>query len=279
MDILSVNADSKLLEVASSIGQSPISWQGWLCLYIHVEDIDDHIYEDCLLWTKSIVESYLKDLEGRVYFCNNKTIHILCKSGTKKVLEQTGQQICDLIYSESALVANYKIYELEQTGFEYAQTVLKETDNIFSMPHSVAEKQGDPSLKEPHHDCNTKSQQECPRVLLVEDDPVTRWMVRNTLKFECEFATAPTANKAFGMYTSYQPDVVFLDIDLPDKNGYTVLEWIMNNDPGARVVMFSSNNHLDNITGALDEGATGFIAKPFLKEDLLHYVRGHENRA
>ncbi|HOO82434.1 MAG TPA: response regulator [Alphaproteobacteria bacterium] len=74
------------------------------------------------------------------------------------------------------------------------------------------------------------------RVLLVEDDPVTRWMVRSALKKECEFVTAQSANNAFGLYASYQPDVVFLDIDLPDGNGHDVLKWIMRNDPGACVV-------------------------------------------
>ena len=111
-----------------------------------------------------------------------------------------------------------------------------------------------------------------PLVLLVEDDPVTRWLVRNALKENCDLATAPTANKAFSMYSSYQPDIVFLDVNLPDKNGYEVLNWVMRNDPGANVVMFSSQDSMDNITQALECGARGFIGKPFVKEQLLGYV-------
>jgi len=76
-------------------------------------------------------------------------------------------------------------------------------------------------------------------------------------------------------YMTYQPDVVFLDINLPDKNGYEVLQWIMRNDPGANVVMFSSNDHMDNITDALDAGASGFIGKPFIKKQLLDYIQGN----
>lgn len=87
--------------------------------------------------------------------------------------------------------------------------------------------------------------------------------------------TAPTAHQAFAKFQAFQPDVVFLDIDLPDKNGREVLSWIMHNDPGVTVVMFSSNSSLDNISQSIEEGASGFIAKPFLKESLLHYIRNH----
>jgi DNA-binding response OmpR family regulator len=42
--------------------------------------------------------------------------------------------------------------------------------------------------------------------------------------------------------------------------------------------MFSSNDHLDNIANSLEDGATGFIPKPFLKEQLLHYIQAYEAR-
>ena len=100
-------------------------------------------------------------------------------------------------------------------------------------------------------------------------------MVRNSLKDICDFATASTARKAYAMYTSYQPDVVFLDINLPDKDGRIVLKWVIEHDPGACVVMFSSEDSLENITECLNNGASGFVTKPFLREDLIHYVRPH----
>ena len=100
-------------------------------------------------------------------------------------------------------------------------------------------------------------------------------MVRKALKDECELVTAPEGNKVFSLYASYQPDIVFLDINLPDLNGYDVLDWIMNNDPGACVVMFSSNNDMDNIVSCMGYGAKGFVSKPFSKDKLLHYIHHH----
>ncbi len=281
MEILSVNAQTKLTGVVSAIGRNPLSWQGWFSLHITMANLDDDRQQECLLWTKSIIESYLQDTEGRVFFCGNNHIHILCKSTGQAILEETGTQICELFYAENGMLATYQIYNLATDGFSYAQRVLEENDDIFSIPVSALsglENSIENKISEIGRigaEKRVMNHQDYTKVLLVEDDPVTRWMVRNALKYECQFATAPTANKAFAMYSSYQPDIVFLDINLPDKNGYEVLEWIMRNDPGACVVMFSSNDNLDNITGALEDGASGFIAKPFLKESLLHYIHNH----
>lgn len=272
MRILSINADQKLVSVVSSVGRNPQSWDGWFCLQIKGEDIEDDLYQECLLCTKSIVESYLKEVEGCVYFCGNKNIHILGKTISSQVLYQAGHNICELIYNENETSAYYTVYDLVEDGFTYAQSVLEQAGNTCSLPVLFHDDLEALFLSEPLPQGQSLG---AVKVLLVEDDPVARWMVRNALKHECEFVTAPTMNKAFGMYSSYHPDVVFLDIDLPDGSGYVVLEWIMRNDPGACVVMFSSNDNLDNISSALESGASGFIAKPFLKENLLHYIRAH----
>ena len=277
MEILSLNAQAKLASAASSIGRNPMSWQGWHCLRILIEEMKEDTQQEVLLWTKSILESYLKDAEGRVYFCETGDIHVICRNITRQVLEQAGNQICDLVFNESKLLVSYDIYELCGEGMDYSRTVLEQKD-FFSLPirheslSGTAEADIDAALlsDQPRRSLTHSGQ---PRVLLVEDDAVTRWMVRNALKNECEFITAPSANKAFAMFASFTPDVVFLDINLPDNNGYVVLDWILKNDPGANVVMFSSNGHLDNIVKAMEKGASGFIAKPFLREHLLHYIQ------
>lgn len=272
MEILSINADQKLASIASSIGRAPKSWSGWFCLELLLQDMDDDIYQECALWTKSVIESSLRDTDGCVYCCSNQTIHVIAKTFSYQILYHTGQCIRDLIKAESGVEISYALYALAEEGFAYAQNVLSQLDNILEVSK--------PFFAEPERS-NIPEQSEHllfslahnTRVLLVEDDPVTRWMVRNALKHECEFVTASTASKAFSLYGVYQPDVVFLDINLPDGNGHSVLEWILHSDRGAQVIMFSSHDSLDNIHSALEEGACGFIAKPFLKEQLLQYVR------
>lgn len=284
MDIHPVNADKKLLEIASSITQDTQTWFGWYCLKIDLSMSEPSLYEDSLGLARSVIKTHLKDIQGHVFVCENKSIHILCKPPSKEVLEQTGIQICDIITSENGTQARQSLYNLFEQGNNYAQDLMNATGSIFKLPHSPdapcydnneTETQNVLPMKQPDTISKKKlvPQGTATKVLLVEDDPITRWMVRNSLKNICDFATAPTASKAYAMYTSYQPDVVFLDINLPDNNGRFVLDWIIEHDPGACVVMFSSNGSLENITECLNDGASGFVTKPFLKEDLLHYVQ------
>lgn len=278
MKIISVNADAQLMTLASSIGQSQQSWRGWYCVEIRLCDLDETLQHECLFWVRSLIGAYLKDADGRVYFCENSAIHILCRNVPEDVLHQAGQEICDLAYSESSVRVNYSFYDLYKQGGLYAQSVLDQ-HNMMSglLGDNLTVSQNIPELmmQDEQSFAVPKINSKRTRVMLVEDDPVTRWMVRNTLKEECELFTAPTANKAFSLYMQQQPDLVFLDINLPDKSGYEVLSWIMRNDPGACVVMFSSNDGMDNITNALEYGASGFIGKPFLKCQLLDYIHGN----
>ncbi len=283
MDILAFNAESKLANIARSIAKDHYSWKQWKCLHIDISDISTDIKEECLVWVKSITDSYLDSVEGRVYFCHDEDIHIFCKNISADILKQAGFQICDLIYSENKTQSDYKLYDLCDDPYGYACFVLQKQGLVDSV--SVRLPSGSALLdylpqktKAPAMAHKNRSGDDVPpRVLLIEDDAVTRWIVRNTLMDECEFATAPSASKAYHMFNSFHPDVIFLDINLPDQNGYEILEWIMRTDPSACVVMFSGNDNLDNITSALEDGAAGFIAKPFIKDNLLHYVRGYHS--
>lgn len=90
MDILSLNAEVKLVAAASSIGRNPLSWQGWHCLRILIEDVSEDNQQEILIWSKSILESYLKDAEGRVYYCEGRDIHVICRDVPRAILEQAG---------------------------------------------------------------------------------------------------------------------------------------------------------------------------------------------
>lgn len=110
------------------------------------------------------------------------------------------------------------------------------------------------------------------RVLLIEDDRSMRRMASAGLRNYCDVIEAPDASQGITSYNSYQPDIVFMDIELPDGDGHNLLTWILHNDPGAFVVMFSGHYNTDNIIKSIDIGAKGFIAKPFDLSKMLHFV-------
>ncbi len=110
------------------------------------------------------------------------------------------------------------------------------------------------------------------RVLLIEDDRSTRRMVAASLKDHCDFIEASNASQGISSYNVLQPDLVLMDIELPDGNGHDLLSWMLRNDPGAFVVMFSGHYNMDNILKSIDIGAKGFISKPFDPNKVLHFL-------
>ncbi len=74
---------------------------------------------------------------------------------------------------------------------------------------------------------------------------------------------ASTGEKALNAFRTTIPDVVFLDIELPDLDGQDVLKQIKAIKNNAFVVMVSAHSTVDNVKEAISNGASGFIVKPF----------------
>ncbi len=115
------------------------------------------------------------------------------------------------------------------------------------------------------------------KVLLIEDDRLTRRIVSAELDQYCDLIEAPDINQGINAYNVFQPDIVFMDIELPDGNGQNLLDWIIRKDPDAFVVMFSGHSDVENVTRAVRGGAKGFIMKPFDTSKMLHFIRLCQN--
>lgn len=108
-----------------------------------------------------------------------------------------------------------------------------------------------------------------PLILLVEDDPFTLQLVKLVFKEGFEVITAETARQALVYYQRHLPDMVFLDIQLPDGNGIDLLEQMKKADDDAYVIMLSSHSQKEKIIDCLQHGAKNFIAKPFTRQRLV----------
>ncbi len=108
-----------------------------------------------------------------------------------------------------------------------------------------------------------------PLLLLVEDDPFTLQLVKLAFKEGHEVITAETARQALVYYQRHLPDMVFLDIQLPDGNGISLLQEMTKADDEAYVVMLSSHSQKEKIMDCITYGAKGFIAKPFTRQRLM----------
>lgn len=111
-----------------------------------------------------------------------------------------------------------------------------------------------------------------PLVMIVDDDQITRMIAGNVIMEQCEWTYARDGQGALPEYLSSAPDVLFLDIGLPDASGHDVLESVFRIDPGAYVIMLSGRKDRENVMKSLEAGASGFIGKPFTRERLFHYI-------
>lgn len=111
-----------------------------------------------------------------------------------------------------------------------------------------------------------------PLVMMIEDDPFSRRLVENVLQKHYRLTGLASAEDALSTYADLAPNILFLDINLPDVTGHELLEKLIALDPQAYVVMLSGNADKQNIMQAMDRGAVGFVAKPFSRDKLFQYI-------
>lgn len=111
-----------------------------------------------------------------------------------------------------------------------------------------------------------------PELMIIEDDTFSRRLVENVVQKHYKLTGLGEATYALDTYARIAPDLLFLDINLPDVSGHELLEKILILDPDAHVIMLSGNSDRENITHAMSKGAKGFVAKPFTREKLFQYI-------
>lgn len=115
-------------------------------------------------------------------------------------------------------------------------------------------------------------------VLVVEDDMPIRNLISTTLKtHEYKFLTAKDGNDAIMQASSHNPDVVLLDLGLPDIDGIEVIKKIRSWSNVPIIVISARSEDTDKIE-ALDCGADDYLTKPFSVEELLARLRVTQRR-
>ena len=117
-----------------------------------------------------------------------------------------------------------------------------------------------------------------PKILVVEDDPTVRNLITTTLKSNnYAYITAPTGEAAIAAATTQQPDIVFLDLGLPDLDGVEVIKRIRSWSQLPIIVISARSEDVDKVA-ALDAGADDYLTKPFSVTELLARLRVAQRR-
>jgi pilus assembly protein CpaE len=114
------------------------------------------------------------------------------------------------------------------------------------------------------------------RVLVVDDIPETRDHLTKLLGFESDIdvvGAAASGREALEMAARLIPDVVLMDINMPDMDGIAATEQLASIVPGAAVVMMSVQGEADYLRRSMLAGAREFLVKPFSSDELTASIR------
>jgi two-component system chemotaxis response regulator CheY len=114
-----------------------------------------------------------------------------------------------------------------------------------------------------------------PSVLIVDDALFMRMMIKDILSKDGFVVVGEAENgaEAVEKYENLKPDLVTMDIVMPEMDGIEAVRSIIKIDPGARVLMCSAMGQQPLVVEALEAGARDFIIKPFQPAKVVEAVR------
>ncbi len=114
------------------------------------------------------------------------------------------------------------------------------------------------------------------KVLIVDDIPETRDHLTKLLGFEADIevvGSAASGAEALDLAARLSPDVILMDINMPDMDGISTTEALASRAPGASVVMMSVQGEADYLRRSMLAGAREFLTKPFSSDELTASIR------
>lgn len=111
------------------------------------------------------------------------------------------------------------------------------------------------------------------KILVVDDEPDVRFILQSMLRGKgFDTAQSDCISVCLQQLDDFQPDIIILDIDLPDGSGLETLPIIKSKNPGVTVIMNSALDTSENRMKAEEYGADAFLGKPINKKLLLELL-------
>ena len=112
-------------------------------------------------------------------------------------------------------------------------------------------------------------------VLIVDDSRTSRRLLKDILERAGYTVVAEAINGKEGVayYVKFKPDIVTMDITMPEMDGIEALRQIKRESPDAKVIMITAAGQKEKMVEAVKLGAAEFIAKPFIEETVLEALK------
>ena len=114
------------------------------------------------------------------------------------------------------------------------------------------------------------------RILLADDHPIVREGLRAVLETQADFevvAEAASGDEALRLALTLQPDILLLDLEMPILDGVETIRRLRQQQPAARVIVFTAFDNDERIIHAVQAGANGYLLKGAPREEIFKAIR------
>jgi two-component system chemotaxis response regulator CheY len=286
MEIVKKQAELKLFE---SLNQIIAQGQSSRCLHLRLSNFANIISD---FFPKLLNELIHKtpDDSSRFFVCHDNDVFIINKAFTNRKTSQIIEHIKTIVPSltEHAPHSNHDLASLFEINIEWEKLksicMLKISKYELYLRDLKRQRisSGDRNVRiaaTAHAEAKLKStfstrrnNRKSSEILIIEDDLFSQKLAKNSIGSEHNVSASSSGKEGLNNYLHIAPDLLFLDINLPDLTGHEVLKRVLEIDPDAYVIMLSGNGDKENVLNAMQQGAKGFIGKPFNKERLYQYI-------
>jgi two-component system chemotaxis response regulator CheY len=231
-----------------------------------------------------LMKELFSELDARLLYCHNGDLFIEWNGATKNAVETLTQMMRD--YCERQGQADlpedfFHYYDLNAHGEElWMECKRRKKEILESKHHSGNQKilaQFSEDQKQLLTDSilhrNTRSE---PTILIVEDQSFSRVLMVSVLDKFYPCHIAKNGREAIEKYSLLAPNIVFLDIGLPDANGHDLAKLFKEMDPESYIVMATANHCTKDVLAAKSNGVDGFIVKPYNKQKILDSLKNYD---
>lgn len=239
----------------------------------------------------ALFETFLKLLEripnsymARVYLCQDKDILIMMESFMQRQFYEFVKTLSDALQHKDFS----ELVDVMEVGVHWAKLEALYTAKLEAIQNAEQEEQeahrkeiADQNTMQVMFQLDTdmvkeipdrRGRRQRPLVMVADDDQLSRTLAGNVLRADYDLSFAKNGTEAMQEYVRSAPDILFLDIGMPDIGGHEVLETLFQLDPKAYIIMFSGRKDTNTIIKSLEKGAQGFLGKPFTREQLYSHV-------
>ena len=113
------------------------------------------------------------------------------------------------------------------------------------------------------------------KILIADDSDAIRLVLKDILSIGDHevLAEAIDGAEAVDFYQKYNPQILLLDLAMPKKDGFTVVQEVMKYDPNAKIILITASDDQKVIGQCLEHGASSYISKPFDFNGVLESIK------